>query len=82
VFACVSVTDVVNLRAFIMTEINKSNLIAVVISSERTLGLKLDTTKPNKLLIYKTVLKPIWTFEIQLWGTASAGNIEFLERFQ
>jgi hypothetical protein len=29
---------------------------------------KLSTT--NKLL-YKTILKPIWTYGIQLWGTAS-----------
>jgi hypothetical protein len=34
----------------------------------------------NKLLLYKTILKPIWTYDIQLWGTAS--NIEILERFQ
>jgi hypothetical protein len=32
--------------------------------------------------IYKTTLKPIWTYGIQLWGTASTSNIEILERFQ
>jgi hypothetical protein len=36
----------------------------------------------NKLLIYKAILKPIWTYGIQLWGTASTSNIEILERFQ
>jgi hypothetical protein len=36
----------------------------------------------NKLLLYKTILKPIWTYCIQLWGTASTSNIEVLERFQ
>jgi hypothetical protein len=36
----------------------------------------------NKLLIYKTILKPIWTYGIQLWGTASTSNIEIPERFQ
>jgi hypothetical protein len=30
----------------------------------------------------KGYLKPIWTCEIQLWGTASTSNIEILERFQ
>jgi hypothetical protein len=35
----------------------------------------------NKLLIYKTILKPIWTYGIQLWGMASTSNIEILERF-
>jgi hypothetical protein len=36
----------------------------------------------NKLRIYKTILKAIWTYGIQLWGTASTSNIEILERFQ
>jgi hypothetical protein len=36
----------------------------------------------NKLLLYKTILKPIWTYGIQLCGTASTSNIEILERFQ
>jgi hypothetical protein len=36
----------------------------------------------NKLLIHKTILKPIWTYGIQLWGTACTSNIEILERFQ
>jgi hypothetical protein len=35
-----------------------------------------------KLLIYETILKPIWTYGIQLWGTASISNIEILERLQ
>jgi hypothetical protein len=41
---------------------------------------KLSTN--NKLLIYKVILKPIWTYGIQLWGTTSNSNIEILERFQ
>jgi hypothetical protein len=36
----------------------------------------------NKLLLYKVILKPIWTYGIQLWGSASTSNIEILERFQ
>jgi hypothetical protein len=31
---------------------------------------------------YKTILKPIWTYRIQLWGAASTSNIELVERFQ
>jgi hypothetical protein len=41
---------------------------------------KLSTS--NKLLIYKTILKAICTYGIQLWGTASTSNIEILESFQ
>jgi hypothetical protein len=36
----------------------------------------------NKLLVYKVILKPVWTYGIQLWGTASNSNLEILERFQ
>jgi hypothetical protein len=33
-------------------------------------------------IIYKTIFIPIWTYGIQLWGTASTSNIHILERFQ
>jgi len=36
----------------------------------------------NKLLVYKGILKPIWTYGVQLWGTVSDSNPEILERFQ
>jgi hypothetical protein len=36
----------------------------------------------SKFLIYKTILKSIWAYGIQLWGTASTSNIKILERFQ
>jgi hypothetical protein len=48
----------------------------------RLLGRKSKLSKSNKLLIHKTILKPIRTYGIQLWGTASISNIEILERFQ
>jgi hypothetical protein len=38
------------------------------------LGRKSKLSTSNKLLIYKTILKPIWTYGIQLWGTASTSN--------
>jgi hypothetical protein len=36
----------------------------------------------SKLLLYKAVLRPIRTYGIQLWGTASNSNIEILQCFQ
>jgi hypothetical protein len=45
------------------------------------LGSKSKLSTSNKL-IYKAILKPIWTYGIQLWGTTSNSNIEILERFQ
>jgi hypothetical protein len=46
------------------------------------LGRKSKLSTNNKLLIYKVILKPIWTYDIQLWGTTSNSNIENLKRFQ
>ena len=36
----------------------------------------------NKLLIYKTVLKPEWTYGIELWGCATKSNIAVIQRYQ
>ena len=36
----------------------------------------------NKLLIYKTVLKPIWTYGIAIWGCASKSNVSVIQRYQ
>jgi len=46
------------------------------------IGRKSKLSLENKLLIYKTILKPIWTYGIPLGGTASNSNIEILQRFQ
>ena len=36
----------------------------------------------NKILIYKVIIKPIWTYGIQLWGSAIPSNIAIIQRFQ
>jgi len=46
------------------------------------IGRKSKLSLENKLIIYKTILKSIWTYGIPLWGTASNSNIEILQRFQ
>jgi hypothetical protein len=46
------------------------------------LGRSSRLSLPNKFLLYKSILKPIWTYGTQLWGTGSTSNIEILERFQ
>jgi len=43
---------------------------------------KSETTLENKIRLYKSILKPVWTYAIQLWGTASNSNIEILQRYQ
>jgi hypothetical protein len=46
------------------------------------LGRKSRLSLSNKILLYKTILKPIWTYGIQLWGAASTSYVQILERFQ
>jgi hypothetical protein len=46
------------------------------------LGRKSKLSISNNLLAYEVILKPIWTYGTQLWGSASISNIEILERFQ
>jgi hypothetical protein len=36
----------------------------------------------NKILLYKCILKPIWTYGIQLWGCTKPSNTKVLQRFQ
>jgi hypothetical protein len=46
------------------------------------LGRQSHLSTSNKILLYITILKPILTYGLQLWATASTSNIEILERFQ
>lgn len=46
------------------------------------IGRRSQLSTENKLLLYKCIIKPVWTYGIQLWGTASNSNIEILQRYQ
>lgn len=43
---------------------------------------KSKLTPENKLLLYKVIFKPIWTYGIQLWGMAAKSHISKLEALQ
>jgi hypothetical protein len=60
----------------------RKQLGITLIKTKWFLGCKSKLYTSNKLHIYKTILKPIWTYGIQLWGTAFISNIEILEDFQ
>jgi hypothetical protein len=36
----------------------------------------------KKLVLYKQILKPVWTYDIQLWGCTKPSNIAIIQRFQ
>ena len=46
------------------------------------LGPKSKLSLNNKIILYKAILKPMWTYGIQLWGTAKNSSVEILQRYQ
>jgi uncharacterized protein YeeX (DUF496 family) len=36
----------------------------------------------NKFTLYKQVIRPVWSYGIQLWGCASESNIQVIQRYQ
>jgi hypothetical protein len=46
------------------------------------LGRKSPLTLENKVLVYKVIIKPIWTYGIELWCCASNSSIAILQRCQ
>ena len=46
------------------------------------LGRRSQLSLPNKLLLYKCILKPVWTYGIQLWGCAKPSHTQILQRLQ
>jgi hypothetical protein len=42
------------------------------------LGRKSKLSTGNKVLIYEAILKPLWTYETQVWNTVSTSNIEII----
>lgn len=46
------------------------------------LGRQSALSLNNKLMVYCSILKPIWLYGIQIWGTASKSNILVIQRAQ
>jgi hypothetical protein len=46
------------------------------------LGKKSSLSLENKLLFYKVIIKPIWTYGIELRGCSSKSNVNIIQRFQ
>jgi hypothetical protein len=46
------------------------------------MGRRSAMTTYNKLVLYKQILKPVWTYGIQLWGCTKPINIAIIQRFQ
>jgi len=46
------------------------------------LGRRSQLSLPNQLLLYKCILKPVWTYGIQLWGCAKPSHMQIHQRLQ
>ncbi|KAH8316577.1 hypothetical protein KR067_010721, partial [Drosophila pandora] len=46
------------------------------------MGRRSKLITSSKLLIYKAIIRPIWTYGIQLWGTASKTNVRTIQTFE
>ena len=42
--------------------------------------VQLSLSLENKLLLYKVIIKPIWT--VSIWGCSSKSNVNIMQRFQ
>jgi len=46
------------------------------------LGRRSQLSLPNQLLLCKCILKPVWTYGIQLWGCANPSHTQILQCLQ
>jgi hypothetical protein len=46
------------------------------------LNRKSKLSMTNKILLYKVILKPVWSYGLQLWGSAKPSTINLIQRFQ
>ena len=46
------------------------------------LGRNSELSIQNKLLLYKQIIKPVWTYGIQLWGCTKKSNIKIIQIFK
>lgn len=46
------------------------------------IGKRSNLSVHNKLMLYKQILKPIWTYGIPIWGCAKNNIINIIQRFQ
>ena len=46
------------------------------------IGRNSNLSLENKFPVYKAVTKPIWTYGIELWGSASKSSVSIIQRSQ
>jgi hypothetical protein len=66
----------------IITKLKRLNLNSRLRLLKTFTDNKKYTSINTKLLIYKSLIKPIWTYGIQLWGNAKKSNLNKIQASQ
>jgi hypothetical protein len=45
-------------------------------------GRNFEVSVHNKLTLYKQVIRPVWSYGIQLWGCTNESNIQVIQHYQ
>ena len=61
---------------------NRQHLDVKLRATSWLLGRRSHLSLPNQLLLYKCILKPVWTYGIQLWGCAKPCHTQILQPLQ
>ncbi|KAL1115248.1 hypothetical protein AAG570_007279 [Ranatra chinensis] len=56
--------------------------LVVIMPDYHVEGPGFDSLRGNKLTIHNMILKPTWTYGIELWGSARKSNIDRIQSFQ
>ena len=67
---------------FLSSNVMQPSHLMFIFDSVGTLCLWSALSLHNKLVLYSQMLKPIWTYGIQLWGCAAQNTIAVIQRFQ
>jgi hypothetical protein len=49
---------------------------------EQLINRKSQLSLENKITIYKAIIKPVWTYGIELWGCSKPSNTKIIQTFQ
>ena len=75
-----------HLDAQLTWKLNSKSIIEKIQKTRRQMhcltSRKSKLSIENNLKIYKTIIKPIWTYGIPLWGTAAMSHINKIETIQ
>ena len=63
-------------------KIERKQLDMVRAKMEWLIGRNSKLSLHNKLLLYKQILKPVWSYGIQLWGCSKTSNVNNIQIFQ